>query len=112
MVFGGFLRSLIDRACSSPRNNSFDSDTGLKKALEKVEDYTQLMKDFPIKQLLQATDMDSLRGAVVNIFGYFRKIRKTSYPVARAQKFEQAISRDLRDRLLALLAERNLLDMT
>jgi hypothetical protein len=56
--------------------------------------------------------MDSLRGAVVNIFGYFRKIRKTTYPVARAQKFEQAISRDLRERMLSLLAERNLLDMT
>lgn len=91
---------------------SFDSDTGLKKALEKVENYLQLMKDFPIKQLLQATDMDALRNAVVNIFGHFRRIRKTQYPVSRAQKFEQAISRDLRERLLSLLAERNLLDMT
>jgi hypothetical protein len=77
-----------------------------------VEDYAKLMKDFPIKQLLLASDMDSLRNAIINIFGHFRKIRNTTYPALRAQKLSQAISRDLRERMLSLLSERNLLDIT
>lgn len=92
--------------------SSFESDTGLKKATETVEDYTKLMKDFPIKQLLLASDMESLRNAIINIFGHFRKIRNTTYPAMRAQKLSQAISRDLRERMLSLLSERNLLDIS
>lgn len=77
-----------------------------------MEDFVKLMKDFPIKQLLLASDMDSLRLALINIFGHFRKIRNTEYPAQRAQKLSQAISRDLRERMLSLLSERNLLDIS
>lgn len=70
------------------------------------------MKDFPIKQLLLAVDTESLRNAIINIFGHFRKIRNTTYPVPRAQKLAQAISRDLRDRLLVILSERKMLDVS
>lgn len=40
---------------------SFDTDTGLKQALALVSDYNPLMKDFPINDLLSATELDRIR---------------------------------------------------
>lgn len=40
---------------------SFDTDTGLKQALATVSDYNPLMKDFPINDLLSATELDRIR---------------------------------------------------
>jgi hypothetical protein len=43
---------------------SFDTDTGLKQALATVNDYNPLMKDFPINDLLSATELDRIRTSV------------------------------------------------
>ncbi len=43
---------------------SFDTDTGLKQALATVNDYNPLMKDFPINELLSATELERIRSAV------------------------------------------------
>ncbi|KAJ2949687.1 hypothetical protein O0L34_g15618 [Tuta absoluta] len=40
---------------------SFDTDTGLKQALATVSDYNPLMKDFPINDLLSATELERIR---------------------------------------------------
>jgi hypothetical protein len=51
---------------------SFDTDTGLKQALATVNDYNPLMKDFPINDLLSATELDRIRTSVqvpLDIFG-------------------------------------------
>ena len=40
---------------------SFDTDTGLKQAIATVNDYNPLMKDFPINDLLSATELDRIR---------------------------------------------------
>lgn len=82
---------------------SFDSDTGLDKALAMVNDYNPLMKDFPLNGLLAATDMDGIKASLVDIFSHMKKIRNTKYPIARALKLVQAISRDLNERLLHVL---------
>ena len=37
---------------------SFNPDTGLKELLDKVMDYTLLMKDFQIKELLTADPLN------------------------------------------------------
>ena len=52
---------------------SFDTDTGLKQALATVNDYNPLMKDFPINDLLSATELDRIRSAV-QVLVHFRKI--------------------------------------
>ena len=44
--------------------SSFDTDTGLKQALATVNDYNPLMKDFPINDLLSATELDRIRTSV------------------------------------------------
>lgn len=79
---------------------SFDSDTGLKTALATVNDYNTLMKDFPINDLLAATDLDRIRVAIEQIFIHLRKIRSTKYPLPKLLKLVEAISRDLLSKLL------------
>lgn len=88
---------------------SFDTDTGLKQALATVNDYNPLMKDFPINDLLSATELDRIRTAVQLIFSHLRKIRSTKYPIQRALRLVEAISRDLSSQLLKVLGTRRLM---
>ncbi|CAG9813267.1 unnamed protein product [Phaedon cochleariae] len=74
---------------------SFDTDTGLKQAIATVNDYNPLMKDFPINDLLSATELERIRAAVQLIFAHLRKIRSTKYPIQRCLRLVEAISRDL-----------------
>ncbi|XP_044735865.1 dynein heavy chain, cytoplasmic isoform X10 [Chrysoperla carnea] len=88
---------------------SFDTDTGLKQALEIVNNYNPLMKDFPINDLLAATELERIRVAVQQIFSHLRKIRTTKYPIQRALRLVEAISRDLGAQLLKVLGTRRLM---
>lgn len=88
---------------------SFDTDTGLKQALATVNDYNPLMKDFPLNDLLSATELDKIKMALQSIFTHLRKIRNTKYPIQRALKLVEAISRDLMNQLLKVLGTRRLM---
>ncbi|KAL3873221.1 hypothetical protein ACJMK2_036362 [Sinanodonta woodiana] len=88
---------------------SFDTDTGLKTAMATVNDYNQLMKDFPLNDLLSATELDRIRVALQAIFLHLRKIRPTKYPIQRALRLVEAISRDLSTQLLKVLGTRRLM---
>ncbi|XP_064623935.1 cytoplasmic dynein 1 heavy chain 1-like isoform X3 [Lineus longissimus] len=88
---------------------SFDTDTGLKSALDTVNDYNPLMKDFPLNDLLAATELDRIRVALQAIFTHLRKIRTTKYPIQRALRLVEAISRDLSQQLLKVLGTRRLM---
>ncbi|XP_031789302.2 dynein heavy chain, cytoplasmic isoform X5 [Nasonia vitripennis] len=88
---------------------SFDTDTGLKQALATVNDYNPLMKDFPINDLLSATELERIRSAIQQIFIHLRKIRNTKYPIQRVLRLVEAISRDLGQQLLKVLGTRRLM---
>ena len=88
---------------------SFDTDTGLQQALATVNDYNPLMKDFPLNDLLSATELDRIRVALQAIFTHLRKIRSTKYPIQRAIKLVEAISRDLSTQLLKVMSTRRLM---
>lgn len=88
---------------------SFDTDTGLKQAIATVNDYNPLMKDFPINDLLAATELERIRTAVQSIFSHLRKIRSTKYPIQRCLRLVEAISRDLGAQLLKVLGTRRLM---
>ncbi|KAI0358856.1 dynein heavy chain protein 2 [Trametes cingulata] len=89
---------------------SFYTDTGLKDAMETVHKYNQLMKDFPLNELLSATDLDKIQEAVVLIFGHInRKLKLSPYPIRRALPLVEAISRDFNDQLLRVLTSHRLL---
>ena len=87
----------------------FDSDTGLKQKLAVVQDYNTLMKDFPLSDLVSATDVPKLMHAVTVIFLHLRKLRSTKYPLQRARRLVEAISRDLNSQLLKVLSSYSLM---
>lgn len=65
-----------------------------------MNDYAPLMKDFPLNDLLAATELEKIRSAVQAIFNHLRKIRSTKYPIQRALRLVEAISRDLSSQIL------------
>ncbi|KAF9336730.1 hypothetical protein BG006_007626 [Podila minutissima] len=91
---------------------SFIADTGLKEGTEKVHRYNQLMKDFPLNELLAATDANKVRDSLLLIFGHLnKKLKLSPYPIRRALPLVEAISRDLNDQLLRVLGSRRLMYM-
>eukprot|EP00931_Biecheleriopsis_adriatica_P034702 TRINITY_DN20021_c0_g5_i1.p1 TRINITY_DN20021_c0_g5~~TRINITY_DN20021_c0_g5_i1.p1 ORF type:complete len:4603 (-),score=1119.02 TRINITY_DN20021_c0_g5_i1:34-13842(-) len=89
---------------------SFEADTGLKPAIEKVSNYLSLLRDFPINELLVATSVEQLTQAVRTIFNHMKRIRNaTQYPLWRAMNVVEAVSRDLSDRLLKILSTQRLM---
>lgn len=58
---------------------SFIADTGLKEATDVVYKYNQLMKDFPLNELLAATDLAKVQESLVLIFGHINKKLKLSF---------------------------------
>lgn len=74
--------------------------SGLKQALEQVNDYNPLMKDFPLQELLSATELDRIKIAITAIFAHLRKIRNTKYPINRCLRLIEAISRDVQTQML------------
>ena len=79
---------------------------GLKQGLQTVGHYSPLMKDFPLEQLLSATELDKIRDALVSIFTHMRKIKLSHYPIQRCLRLIEAISRDLMSQILKVLATR------
>lgn len=88
---------------------SFDSDTRLKEALETAKDYNVLMKDFPLNELISATELPKICQAIQSIFNHLKKIRHTKYPMARTLKLVEAISKDLTSQLLKVLSTQRLM---
>ena len=68
-----------------------------------MNDYNPLMKDFPLEDLLSATELEKIRSSLTLIFNHLRKIRTTKYPIQRALRLVEAISRDLSTQLLKVL---------
>ncbi len=90
---------------------SFDSDTGLKEAVETAKDYNILMKDFPLNELISATELAKITTAIQSIFNHLKKIRNTKYPLNRLLKLIEAISKDLTTQLLKVLSTQRLMLM-
>ena len=91
---------------------SFTADTGLKEAMEKVQKYNQLMRDFPLDELLSATSLPKVQEAISQIFNHLnKKLRICPYPIRRALPLVEAISADLDDVLHRLLPGTELVNL-
>lgn len=91
---------------------SFTADTGLKEAMEKTQKYNQLMRDFPIDELLSAASLPKVQDAISQIFGHLnKKLRICPYPIRRALPLVEAISADLDDVLHRLLPGTQLVNL-
>lgn len=83
---------------------SFLSDTGIKEASEKIAKYNQLMRDFPLDELISATTLNGVQKALLLILGHLnKKLRITPYPVRRALSLVEGISDDLNNSLQSIL---------
>ncbi|KAI0132222.1 dynein heavy chain, N-terminal region 1-domain-containing protein [Xylariales sp. AK1849] len=91
---------------------SFSSDTGLKEAMDTVSKYNQLMRDFPLDELLSATSLAKVNEAIAQIFGHMnRKMRFSNYPIKRTLDLVEAISADLKEVMHRLLPGTDLVDL-
>ena len=91
---------------------SFSADTGLKDAYDKVQKYNQLMRDFPLNELLAATTLQEVRESLDSIFSHLnKKLRICPYPIVRALSLVSAISGDLESQLHSLLHGRTLMHL-
>lgn len=91
---------------------SFSTDTGLKDASDKVQKYNQLMRDFPLDELLAATSLQKVQDSLISVFNHLnRKLRLCPYPVARALPLVTAISGDLEAQIRSLLRGRTLMHL-
>ena len=89
----------------------FKQDTGLVKARKKVEGYMQLLKEFPINAVMTSPDIKQLTDAVLAVFGHLKRMKSAQYPVARAFRLLEAISRDLSQQIVEVLGSLRLMDL-
>ena len=91
---------------------SFQTDTGLNDAMDMVQKYNQLMRDFPLDELLSATSLEKVQESLGQIFNHFnKKLKICPYPVRRALSLVEAISGDLDAKIRSLLNGRMILHL-
>uniref|UniRef100_A0A7S1KNU3 Dynein heavy chain, cytoplasmic n=1 Tax=Percolomonas cosmopolitus TaxID=63605 RepID=A0A7S1KNU3_9EUKA len=73
------------------------------QAKNKAEDYVQLLKSVPIRDLLNAPNIRSLTDAISRVFSAIGRIRSSNFPVKRAKTFLECVSEEMKQRLLTLL---------
>jgi dynein heavy chain 1 len=70
------------------------------------------MRDFPLDELLSATNLEKVKDAIVAIFAHLnKKLRISPYPIRRALPLVEAISGDLNSQLHSLLSGRRLMHL-
>ncbi|KAJ8610930.1 hypothetical protein MRB53_038234 [Persea americana] len=104
---------VLNRAKRFSATLSLIADTRLRDTLQTIQGYNQLMKDFPLGDLLSATSLLKVRTAIENILLHInRKFRASLYPVERALPLMEAISSDLTQQVLRLLNGRTLMQLS
>ncbi|KAJ5973393.1 hypothetical protein N7481_010603 [Penicillium waksmanii] len=91
---------------------SFVADTGLKDASELVQKYNQLMRDFPLDELLSATSLQKVQESLGLIFTHLnKKLKICPYPIKRALSLVESISGDLDKKIHDLINGRDVLHL-
>ncbi|ODH44999.1 dynein heavy chain, cytoplasmic [Paracoccidioides brasiliensis] len=91
---------------------SFSADTGLKETTETVQKYNQLMRDFPLDELLSATSLNKVHDALNLIFSHLnKKLRICPYPIKRSLLLVEAISGDLDTQIRTLIHGRSIMHL-
>lgn len=91
---------------------SISQDTTLKDASALVQEYNQLMRGFPLRDLLSAISLEGVCVGLDSIFEHVNRIfPRNPYPIRRAIYLLEAISSDLDDRVRSLLKGGKLVHM-
>lgn len=104
---------MVSFSLSSVRLFALSPLTALISSHLVVHNYNQLMKDFPLNDLLAATDLSKIAGSITAIFRHIStKLKLAPYPIRRALPLVQAISKDFNDALLRVLGTGKLMFMS
>ena len=88
----------------------FNADTDIEPKLKTAREYNKLLKDIPLKQLLDAMTFEQISAAVKKIFSQLKRARQIgSYPLPRALDLASYIARDFDDQVKKMLADSDLL---
>ena len=91
---------------------TFAADHGLGPAIKRVTNCMGVMKDLPIHLLLSATDITQMEKALIGIFTHLRKMKTADqYPLSRALRFIEALSRDLAAQVSSVFASQELMQL-
>eukprot|EP00808_Paulinella_micropora_P030474 g68737.t1 len=91
----------------------FTAEVGLSenKKEDKVHQYSNFLRDFPIERLLTAPDFAKLEHAVRMIFRHLKQIQHVPYPLERAIGLTHTLSRELADRIKVVMDKCKAMDM-
>ena len=63
----------------------FNADTDIDPKLKIAREYNKLLKDIPIKSLLESDTIDQMGVNIKKIFDYLKRVRQIgTYPLPRA----------------------------
>lgn len=104
---------ILKRAKKFHVTTTFESDTQLDSALNKSIEFNQLMRDFPINELLSATEIEQVHGAVTHIFTHLNKVRNVkNYSGSKMKDLIGALGRDVTSQMLKILSGQRLMELS
>ena len=78
--------------------------SGVSRWIREIKKVTKLDRDFPLNELISATELNKITAAIVSILSHLKKINSSKYPLVRTLKLIEAISKDLTNQLLKVLS--------
>ncbi len=93
----------------------FNKEVGLSeegKEKDKVHNYSNFLRELPIKSLLAATEINEVKEAIDSISKHVQKIRSIAYPIKRCIGLFHTISRDISAQLKSILSARKLMALS
>lgn len=83
----------------------FNADADIDPKLKIAREYNKLLKDIPVKSLLEADTIESIATTIKKIFVALKRVRQIgSYPLPRAIELGQCIAIDFGEQLKKVLS--------
>jgi len=91
---------------------SFQHDTDIHDKLKMAKEYNKLLKEIPIKSLLDALTLEQIETAIKKIFTALKRVRQLgSYPLDRAINLAEVIARDFDTQLKKVVSQRPIMQI-
>ena len=90
----------------------FHHDTEIDPKLKTARDYNKILKDIPIKEVLDALTIEQLSIAIKKVFNTLKRVRQTNlYSLPRAIDLAECIARDFGEKLKKVVSENPIMQM-
>eukprot|EP00954_Amorphochlora_amoebiformis_P005563 439283-Amorphochlora_amoeboformis.AAC.2 len=87
----------------------FHDECNLTGCTRMVKKYNDLLRDFPIRNLIEAVSINDLKDSIGQIFKHLKHIGRIKYPLDRALALVHTISRDIALQLRSILNAKRLM---